>query len=233
MCEQRLQDPHGPLRTGRAAVRPSRTAAAAPSPNSARRHQVGEREVGALQAEARELDRHHQHARGREPEQEVVRAGQRRRAARAAERGDRQAAHVGAKAELVDQVGVQRRDHDPRARHRDDQVDSRRRDAAARASAAAATFRPSAQGVFAVARLALAQRARPSELGDRLDAEAALDGGVIEERHHRVHPRGASGSSRAQLLLHLVLRGRILGYGGGRRRRSRAPGAAWSRAADS
>ena len=97
-----------------AASPPASTAAAAPSPNSAVDDQVRRRQVGALHAEAGQLDGDDQRARAREADQEVVRPRQRRRAARAAELGDRQPAHVGAQPELVDQVGVERRDHDAR-----------------------------------------------------------------------------------------------------------------------
>ena len=53
-------------------------------------------------------------------------------------------------------------------------------------------------GVVAIEALHLAEPARVSQRRERLDAEAALDRGVIEQLHHRVELAGrAAGAARA------------------------------------
>ncbi len=125
------------------------------------RDQVGQRQVGALDAQARQLDGHHQRAGLGKPDQKVVGARQRRRPARAAERGDRQPPDVGAKPELVAEVRVERGDHDPGARCRDDEIDVARFDARA-GERLGGHLLPEHDGVLAIEALHLAEPARVS-----------------------------------------------------------------------
>ena len=177
------------------------------------RNQVRGRQVGALHAQAGQLDGDDQRAGLRKADQEVARARQRRRAARAPELGDRQPAHVGPQPEVVDQVGVERRDHDPGARGRDDQIDVRRADLRRR-QRLPGHLASEPEGVLAVALLDVAERARDAEPVDRFDAVAPLDGGVVEQLHRGVEAPRRQVEHLAQPRLHLRL-------GGGERRHRR------------
>ena len=187
------------------------------------RDQVGRRGVVALQAQARQLDGDDQHARVGEAAQEVVRARQRRRAADAAELGDRQPAHVAPEAERVDQVGVDRRDHDAGARRRDDQVDVAGRDARLGERPRRHLARQRGRVASIVLR-GFGQRFADADLLHRVHAVAVVDLRVLEQRHDRVHAPAVDRQQSAQRARHLRLPRRVRGDRRRRRDNRRASG---------
>ena len=88
-----------------------------------RRNQVGLRNVLALKSERWQLHRDDQDVSARLGLQEIGRPAQGHGARSATEFRERHAAHVRAEAHQIDQVSVQRRNHEARAGHRDNHVD--------------------------------------------------------------------------------------------------------------
>ena len=87
---------------------------------------VGRGTIPALEGEARELEGDHERAAVGVRGEEVARAGEGHDPSGAAALGDRQAGQTRAHPQRVRDVGVDGRDHEPRAGHAHDEVDVRR-----------------------------------------------------------------------------------------------------------
>ncbi len=177
-----------------------------------RRYQVRHREIAQQVGHRRDLDRDDGDLVVGIRAQVIVRAGERHRSRRAAELGEGQASHVGAQTEVVDQVGVERRDHETGAGGGDEDVDllGPRRSLLQQV---AEELDAEAAALLDVDVVAPFERAMVEQDVDVANQPSRLDAGVVEQRERLVEERHlaveeATGEIAHLLALELVRRQR-------------------------
>ena len=137
--------------------------------------------------------------------QEIGGASQSHRAGRAAQLRERHAPDVGAEAHQIDEVRIERGDHETGAGNGNDQIDFVR----AQPGALQAFFRrfaPQLNGMFDVFLVGLHQRAGLDDVIDGENGVALVHLGVVDDAHHGFELALGNIEHAAHVILHLVAR---------------------------